>query len=414
MSRNWIVVGENRHVVFPPGKPNEHCYHRRAVMLDRPPSLPNAHVKHVLLVEDSSTYVFALRKILSALGVSVVVAGTLKAARAELASGHFDALLLDLNLPDSSGLDTLHNMIDSFEVPTVVITSEDDRSTAATAILAGADDYLVKGPLDAKMLGQTLSHTVERHRFRAKLKHMADELRLKNERLEQLDQQKNTMLGMAAHDIRNPLGIILGYAKFLQVDAGPLLSAEQRAFLDAITQSSEFILGLVEQLLDISTIESGKLIIERTPVDLGRLAMSHVDLIGILAARKNIRITVDPPQERVIINADSAKIEQVLSNLTGNAIKFSAPGTSIVVRVTATPTRAEFSVEDEGPGIPNEERHRLFRPFSTTSVRPTNGERSTGLGLAIARRIVEGHGGEITVDSQLGKGSTFRVSLPKN
>jgi len=383
-------------------------------MNDRSPQPSVFDVKRVLLVEDSSTYVFALRKILGALGVSVVIAGTLRGAHAELASGEFDVLLLDLNLPDSSGLDTLHKMIDSYDLPTVVITSTDDRTTAAAAILAGADDYLVKGPLDAKILGQTLSHTVERHRFRARLKQMAEELRIKNERLEQLDQHKNHMLGMAAHDIRNPLGIILGYAQFLQVDAGPSLSAEHRAFLDAITQSSEFILGLVEQLLDISTIESGKLNIERAPVDLGRLAMSHVELIGILAARKSIRITLECPRESIIVNVDGSKIEQVLSNLTGNAIKFSTPGTSILVRVTATPTRAEFSVEDEGPGIPRDELNRLFRPFSTTSVRATNGERSTGLGLAIARRIIEGHGGEITVDSEVGKGSTFRVSLPKN
>lgn len=383
-------------------------------MNDRSPQPSVFDVKRVLLVEDSSTYVFALRKILGALGVSVVIAGTLRGAHAELASGEFDVLLLDLNLPDSSGLDTLHKMIDSYDLPTVVITSTDDRTTAAAAILAGADDYLVKGPLDAKILGQTLSHTVERHRFRARLKQMAEELRIKNERLEQLDQHKNHMLGMAAHDIRNPLGIILGYAQFLQVDAGPSLSAEHRAFLDAITQSSEFILGLVEQLLDISTIESGKLNIERAPVDLGRLAMSHVELIGILAARKSIRITLECPRESIIVNVDGSKIEQVLSNLTGNAIKFSTPGTSILVRVTATPNRAEFSVEDEGPGIPRDELNRLFRPFSTTSVRATNGERSTGLGLAIARRIIEGHGGEITVDSEVGKGSTFRVSLPKN
>src|SRR4051812_44223263 len=124
-------------------------------MTDDALPLQHEQVKHVLLVEDSSTYVFALRKILGALGISVVVAGTLKTAQAELASGDFDVLLLDLNLPDSSGLDTLHNMIDSYELPTVVITSVDDRATAAAAILAGADDYLVKGPLDANILRQT-------------------------------------------------------------------------------------------------------------------------------------------------------------------------------------------------------------------------------------------------------------------
>lgn len=384
-------------------------------MSDATSLLPDVPVKNVLVVEDSSTYIYALRKVLTMFGVSITTTGTLAGARAELAKNAFDAILLDLNLPDSSGLETLRAILDTRDLPTVVITGNDDRSVAEAAILAGADDYLIKGPLDAKMLGQTLSHVVKRHQFRTELKSLAEELRLKNKRLEELDQQKNHMLGMAAHDIRNPLGIILGYAKFLQVDAGPQLSAEHRAFLNAITESSEFILGLVEQMLDISTIESGKLTIHRSAIDLGSLATNHVKLIGVLAARKGIRIDLEIAPNRVIVNADAVKIEQVLSNLTSNAIKFSPPNGTITVRIESTsPTRAEFSVRDEGPGIPRDEFHRLFRPFSTTSVRATSGERSSGLGLAIARRIIEGHGGEITVESQVGKGSTFRVSLPMN
>lgn len=383
-------------------------------MLD-PTILPHEiPVKQVLVVEDSSTFVFALRKILTSLGITITVAGTLAIARSELAAGTFDAVLVDLNLPDSSGLDTLHSILETCDLPTVVITGNDDRNIAAAAILAGADEYLVKGPLDARILGQTLSHTLERHRFRAKLKQMADELKVKNERLKQLDQHKNHMLGMAAHDIRNPLGIILGYAKFLQADAGPVLSVEQRAFLDAITQSSEFVLGLVEQLLDISTIESGKLVITRCPMDLVPLVTNHINLINVLAVRKNIRLTVDVPRDGVKLLADASKLEQVLSNLIGNAIKFSQPGTTITVRVSTSADCVEFSVQDEGPGIPREEINLLFRPFSTTSVRASNGERSTGLGLAIARRIVEGHRGEISVESEVGKGSIFRVVLPRH
>lgn len=383
-------------------------------MLDSALFTHNLAVKHVLVVEDSSTYVFALRKILGPLGVSISVAGTLALAQRELATDTFDAVLLDLNLPDSSGLETLHAILSMCDLPTVVITSHDDRSLAAAAILAGADEYLVKGPLDIRTLGQTLTHTLERHRFRAKLRQLADELRNKNERLELLDQQKNAMLGMAAHDIRNPLGIILGYAQFLRMDAGPLLSDEQRAFLDAITQSSEFVLGLVEQLLDISTIESGKLVIQRSPVDLAQLVKNHIRLIHILATRRNIRMTLDLPQEEATLLADASKLEQVLNNLTGNAIKFSSPGTTIKVQVLVIADHVELIVQDEGPGIPREEQNRLFRPFSTTSVRASNGERSTGLGLAIARRIVEGHRGEISVESEVGKGSTFRVILPRH
>lgn len=379
-------------------------------VLGSPHEMP---VKRVLVVEDSSTYVFALRKILGLLDISVAAVGTLDGARTELARGQFDAVLLDLNLPDSAGLETLHTILNACDLPIVVITGNEERSTATAAILAGADEYLIKGPLDTKTLAQTLAHTIERHRFRAKLKHLAEELRAKNDRLEKLDQQKNHLLGMAAHDIRNPLGIILGFSKFLQADVGPQLSTEHQAYLDSITKSSEFVLDLVEKLLDISTIESGKLNICRTSVDLGQLVTKHVELIGLLAGRKNIHITLDVPQERVIIQADATKIEQVLSNLTSNAIKFSAPGTPIAVRVRAMPDKVEFSVEDKGPGIPRDELRLLFRPFSTTSVQAMNGERSTGLGLAITHRIIEGHGGEISVDSQVGQGSTFRVTLPR-
>lgn len=365
--------------------------------------------KNILVVEDSTTYVFVLRKILSQLGIKSIVAGTLQAALRELEMSHFDAILLDLNLPDSSGLDTLHSVLAVSNHPVVVLTSNDDQKMASEAVLSGIDDYIIKGPLDSASLAQALNHTTERHVFRAKLKAMAEELKAKNEQLK----EQNLLLGMAAHDIRNPIGVMLAYTDFLHEDAGHLLTEEQISFLEGIKQSGEFVAKLVRDLLDMSTINAGHLVIEPNYVDIGSLVAKQIDQINTLSGHERVRVRFEQPATTIGIHADSNRIKQVMNNLLSNAIKYSPSTTSVFVRVQDRGDRVEISVEDHGSGIPREEIDRLFRPFSTTSVRATTGEKSTGLGLAIVRRIVEAHGGEILVESAVGKGTTFRVILPQ-
>ncbi len=234
----------------------------------------------------------------------------------------------------------------------------------------------------------------------------------KNVELEKVNEQKNRLLGMAAHDLRNPLGVIHTYAEFLETEASAVLTAEQREFVTTIKESSDFMLRMVTDLLNVSAIEAGQLKLDRQPADLSRLIQRSVTLNGLLATKKDIALDFDSQAAFPTLSLDAGKIEQVLNNLISNAIKFSHRGTRVRILLTSNNQAVTVSVRDQGQGIPAEEFPKLFKPFSNLSVRPTAGEQSTGLGLAIVRRIVEGHGGRIWIDSEVDKGSTFTFTLP--
>ena len=259
-------------------------------------------------------------------------------------------------------------------------------------------------------------------RLNNELANLQRELVRKNVELARLNEEKNQWLGMAAHDLRTPLGVIQNYAEFLLDEAGPALSAEHLRFLELIHRSSQFSHRLVGDLLDVAVIESGELRLDLQAVDLTELVQHSVTLHGVLALKKNIRIVFDvadvgqflplPP-----VLADAGKLQQVLTNLLDNAVKFSHPGTEVVVRLAYEGEQehahhAVITVADHGQGIPADELGKLFKPFGRTRVRTTGGETSSGLGLAIVRRIVEGHHGEMMLASTLGRGSTFGFRLP--
>ncbi len=240
------------------------------------------------------------------------------------------------------------------------------------------------------------------------------ELAKKNAELERLNDVKNQFLGMAAHDLRNPLSVILSYSGFLLEESATVLEADQLDFLKIIQSSSEFMLELVNNLLDISKIENGKLELDLSVVDLLGLVRMNVARNRILAEKKRIQILLrhDEPIPELIL--DGHKIEQVLNNLIGNAIKFSPPGTSIEVHLAYAQEEARISVRDHGPGINSGDLERIFLPFTQAAARSTMGEQGAGLGLAIVKRIVQGHGGRIWIESAEGSGSAFYVSLPGN
>ncbi|WP_395008002.1 ATP-binding protein [Undibacterium sp.] len=238
------------------------------------------------------------------------------------------------------------------------------------------------------------------------------ELKETNQNLSALNEQKNHFLGMAAHDLRNPLGVILAYSKFLHLSAEKKLSERENSFILAIERSSQFMLNLVEDLLDISSIESGKVLLKIDRHDLVILVKQHIQLNQVFAEKKDISITLLCPNTPIFCHCDGEKIQQVINNLLSNAIKYSNSHSSVRVDLAVKEESVILSVADEGQGIPVEEQANLFKDFVRTSVKPTAGEKSTGLGLAIVRRIIEGHGGKIWVESTFGEGSCFYVQLP--
>lgn len=249
-------------------------------------------------------------------------------------------------------------------------------------------------------------------RLNNELANLQRELTKKNIELEKLNEEKNRFLGIAAHDLRNPLNAIQMYSEFLSDEASEVLTPEQLEFVSIIHSSSQFMLRLVNDLLDVAKIESGKLELNLARTDLIDLIRHNVTLNNTMASKKNISIDFHYDQDIPVVLVDTAKIEQVLNNLIVNAIKFSNPGSVINVKVARSGKEAVISVKDQGQGIPDGEIDKLFKPFQRTSVRSTGGEDSTGLGLAIVRKIVMGHQGRVWVESEVGKGSTFYVALP--
>ncbi len=244
------------------------------------------------------------------------------------------------------------------------------------------------------------------------LSNLTRQLQKKNVQLDQLNQQKNQFLGIAAHDLRSPIASILMFSELVMDSNDYEFSDELREILEMIRSSSHFMLRLLDELLNVVKIESGKLQLNYETICMEKLLQNSININRTLASKKSITIQINVPQSLTKISADSIKIEQVLNNLLSNAIKFSNANTTITVEAFSTGKDILISVKDQGQGIPENEQDKLFTPFSNISVKAVDGEKSTGLGLSIVKRIVTGHMGRIWVESQEGKGSSFYFTLP--
>lgn len=253
------------------------------------------------------------------------------------------------------------------------------------------------------------------HLIAADLRALQSSLQLEhaNNELQHLHEEMGRFMGIAAHDMRNALNVFLGCSRHL-LPGGDGLTERQLTYLDLIHTSGSTLLQLMDELMDIARFESMRLPLHIEEMDLGEAMGANVRFNQHLADAKGIQINLILPVERLRVRVDPGKLNQVLNNLLSNAMKFSPDRSTIIVSVDTGPGGVTISVRDQGPGIPRDEQHRLFSPFQTTSIQPTSGETSTGLGLYIARRIVEEHGGHIWVESSSGEGSTFRFTLNSN
>ncbi|MEI6213695.1 MAG: HAMP domain-containing sensor histidine kinase [Desulfuromonadales bacterium] len=329
----------------------------------------------------------------------------------------------ELIVPLTTGLVTLHCAAAVIDEKLLVIgaSSRDSAiqfieemlriNNEQTNKLRAAMKDLHTASQELKRRDQTIYEEMTHHNNR--LSAMQRELLKKNHELARLNQQKNYFLGMAAHDLRSPLGAIVSYCEYLLDEDRERDEADDRELVATISKSSEFMLTLINDLLDISRIESGKLNLDCRTVNLHGLISGNLELNRVLANKKQISIHDsfhgDVPET---VDWDAQKIEQVLNNLIGNAIKFSTVDSEVLVDVSREETLIIIRIEDHGIGIPPEILEKLFTPFSEGTRLGTQGEKATGLGLAIARRIVEGHGGEIRVEQPAERGTRFVVALP--
>jgi signal transduction histidine kinase len=244
------------------------------------------------------------------------------------------------------------------------------------------------------------------------LSNLTRELHKKSSELEKLNEIKNQFIGVAAHDLRNPVGNIIRLSEFLLDELNGKLSETQLKFLNMIKSLGELGLNLLNDLLDLIKIESGKFDLNLKPVDGVEVLKKVIEFSVLTAQRKQIKIRFNNYENFPRILADSNSLYQILENLISNAIKFSPAGSLIEVGCIAAGNFLTFYVKDQGQGIPKKDFDKLFLAFSKTSVKSTAGEKSTGLGLTIVKKLVIGHGGKIWLDSEEGTGSVFYFSIP--
>ncbi len=238
------------------------------------------------------------------------------------------------------------------------------------------------------------------------------ELSQSNRQLKKLNHFKDKVMAMVAHDLRNPLFAVSGFTRFLlDAEKNANLSEKQLDMILRINKAGQFMAKLINQMVDFSKIEQGKIALQREENDITALARERIELSEMAARNKDIDLQVNF-EEVPRFCFDKTRIEQVIDNLISNAIKYSPAGSAIALALKADGGQVEFSVKDEGPGISKEDQKLLFGEFQTLGAKPTGGEECLGLGLNIVRGLVSLHGGTVGVESDLGKGSRFYIRLP--
>ncbi|MBN2807476.1 MAG: hybrid sensor histidine kinase/response regulator, partial [Prolixibacteraceae bacterium] len=232
-----------------------------------------------------------------------------------------------------------------------------------------------------------------------------------NQKLAELNIEKNRYIGMVAHDLRNPIGIAESFSNLLIEDIDEIGKNKLLEYLGIINNRCSFSLDLIHNFLDVAKIEAGIFDLSLTEQEYGSFVRESIIQDEILANNKSQKIIVNSNPASIKLRFDKNKIQQVLSNLISNAIKYSGPGTVITIDISKNDNSVITKISDQGQGIPADELPAVFHPFQTTSVKATANEKSTGLGLAIVKKIIEAHQGTIWVESEVGKGSTFYFTI---
>jgi signal transduction histidine kinase len=242
---------------------------------------------------------------------------------------------------------------------------------------------------------------------------MNERLFAANARLSALDRMKDAFLSMVTHELRTPLTVISGVAEMLEAEVYGQLSAEQADGARQIREQAARLRQLVNDLLDLSRMEAGMLVLRREPLDPWSLAEAVRAQLARVAEQASVKLLNRVRRDLPEINCDGQRVEQVLTNLIGNALKFTPPGGAVTISAEARPEDLEFSVADTGCGIALEEQERIFDKFVQAHPRPDDRTKGTGLGLAIVKHIVELHGGRVALESAPGAGSRFFFNLPR-
>jgi signal transduction histidine kinase len=279
-------------------------------------------------------------------------------------------------------------------------------------------NVLLLGTLTCMTAGRLIRSETMQRRARLEMEemqHRAVTLEAENRRVSETTRLKSEFHASMSHELRTPLNAIIGFASLMRKDRNGSLTPEYRAYMDDILTSARHLLELIDDVLDLAKVEAGKMELRPVTVDLTTISREVADVVRALAAAKRLRIDVSvDPRARTVVT-DPQRLKQILYNYLSNAIKFTAEGGRVSLRIGPEgEDRFRLDVQDTGIGIAAEHFDKLFVEFQQLDTSATAKHRGTGLGLALTRQIVEAQGGRVEVQSVLGKGSTFSAVLPRN
>jgi signal transduction histidine kinase len=359
---------------------------------------PDLKASTILVVDDHRYVRDMVRALFESQGYRVLEAADGDEGLAIAQSHRPDCVLLDVRLPGMSGFDVLDHLSQdprTRETPVIMLTASDESlESMDRALRGGAVDYLTK-PMSPARVAIRVRGAIERRRL-----------------LREVQDLRSNFTSMLVHDLRSPITVINAYAELLGQGGAGAVSDRQRQLLGRIRESCDRMVELIGDILDLSKLEAGKLELERRAVDLGALAADVTERFEPSALSKNLTLTLHRPSDACVVDADPGRLDQVLMNLLGNAVKFTRRDGMVSVEVTRAGAEVEASVTDSGPGIARDELPLLFERFSRTSSARATTTPGTGLGLVICRHLVEAHGGRIWAESEPGRGARFVLRLP--
>ncbi|WNF12867.1 hybrid sensor histidine kinase/response regulator [Microcystis aeruginosa] len=374
----------------------------------------------VLLIEDNLAEARLLKEILKGnekKEFHLVNVSRLSEAISLLQQTNFDVILLDLTLPDSQGLESLAPLlITAPKLPIVVLTNTNDDNLALAALRQGAQDYLIKREVSLEILTRSLCYAIERKQMEEALRESNEALKMsviertnQLEKAQELNQLKTEFVSMLSHDFRNPLNKILLSAGLLEESRDRLTKDQQVSYFRMIRSAIKDMDQLLTEVLLIGRADSGRLYCQFDPVDLLDYCQKLVESFIVKPEKQSaIIFQIEGSLERGLW--DINLIKHILTNLLGNAIKYSPQGNPVEFKIIVESEQVVFKIIDRGIGIPSKDQEHLFKPFYRGSN--VDNIQGTGLGLAIVGRCVEAHKGQIHLESEEGKGTKITVILP--
>jgi signal transduction histidine kinase len=379
-------------------------------------------VLRALIVEDSEDDALLLRHQLTQAGYQLhwrrveTRTGLIEALAAE----PWDIVFADYSMPQFSGSEALAIVRErGIDLPFMFVSGAIGEDTAVEAMKAGAQDYIMKG--NRRRLLPAVARELREAEARRTRAAMEQELRQRQEQaieLERARQQaeresefKSRFLANMSHELRTPLNAIIGFSELLQQEISDPLTPTQHEYVQDILDSGLHLLSLVNDILDLSKIDAGKLELQRERLALATTVDAARATAQTLADKRGVRLEFDVPGDLPELEADPLRLRQILFNLLSNAIKFTPSGGKVRLSAHAEAAALRIGVADTGIGIAAQDIPRLFSEFERV-VSAGEYHQGAGLGLALTRRLVQAHGGAIAVESTPGAGSVFTVTLP--